>query len=270
MLSELNDFIDELRRLRAGVRASKTKTISKKRVLTTAQKLSSSWLSDLAPRIKATSQIPGETIDRYTNLFRRLLKISSPSNPKKSHEDVLRGILKDFRKELILPLHEGTGQPASLALLSSLFASLSPEEDEYLKEAIACAQRRYFRAAAVMGWSAGIDRIHRKIEQIGFSTFNSVSFSMTAQQKGRFKKFNQTQSVSSMSELREVFDNIILWIIEGMGLIDSNQHTRLRGCFDLRCQSAHPGEAPVTEYNLLSFFSDLKEIVLENAKFQLT
>lgn len=54
-----------------------------------------------------------------------------------------------------------------------------------------------------------------------------------------------------------------------MELIDSNQHTRLRSCFDLRCQCAHPGDAPVTEYNLLSFFSDLKEIVLQNEKFKL-
>jgi hypothetical protein len=29
---------------------------------------------------------------------------------------------------------------------------------------------------------------------------------------------------------------------------------------------AHPGEAPVTLYNLLSFFSDVSEIVLKNQK----
>lgn len=52
-----------------------------------------------------------------------------------------------------------------------------------------------------------------------------------------------------------------------MLLIDSNQHTRLHSCFDLRNHSGHPGEAPVTEYNLLSFFSDLIEIVLKNPKF---
>ncbi|MCX6164161.1 MAG: hypothetical protein NTU73_04760, partial [Ignavibacteriae bacterium] len=69
------------------------------------------------------------------------------------------------------------------------------------------------------------------------------------------------------SEKREVFDTVILWVIEGLGLIDCNQHTRLKGCFDLRCQCSHPGDAPVTEYNLLSFFSDLNEIVLRNPKF---
>ena len=90
---------------------------------------------------------------------------------------------------------------------------------------------------------------------------------MASQTKGRYKHFNQKQNIASLSELREVFDNIILWIIEGMGLIDSNQHTRLKSCFEMRCQCAHPGEAPITEYNLMSFFSDIQKIVLENSAF---
>jgi hypothetical protein len=71
-----------------------------------------------------------------------------------------------------------------------------------------------------------------------------------------------------LSELREVFDNDMLWVIEGMTLIDSNQHTRLRSCFDMRNQSAHPGEASITEYNLASVFSDIDQIVLSNTKFK--
>lgn len=91
---------------------------------------------------------------------------------------------------------------------------------------------------------------------------------MASQTAGRFKKFNAVQNVSSLSEVREVFDTVILWIMEGMGLIDSNQHTRLRSCFDMRCQCAHPGDAPVTQYNLLSYFSDLNEIIFKNDKFK--
>jgi hypothetical protein len=90
---------------------------------------------------------------------------------------------------------------------------------------------------------------------------------MASQTKGRYKRFNQPQSVASISELREVFDTTILWIVEGMGLIDSNQRIRLRSCFDMRCHGAHPGDAPITEFNLLSFFSDIDQIVLSNPKF---
>jgi hypothetical protein len=138
-----------------------------------------------------------------------------------------------------------------------------------MREAIACARAGYLRAAAVLGWSAAIDRIHRRIEEIGFKQFNVASARMASQQSGRYKRFNQTQNVNNISEIREVFDNIVLWVIEGMGLIDSNQHTRLRSCFDMRCQSAHPGDAPITQFNLLSFFSDLEQIIFVNQKFLL-
>ena len=84
---------------------------------------------------------------------------------------------------------------------------------------------------------------------------------MKNQSKGRFKKFNKEFHVQSLSEIRQVFDSDILWIIEGLGLIDINQHTRLKGCFDMRCHCSHPGDAPVTEYNLISFFSDINEII---------
>jgi hypothetical protein len=143
----------------------------------------------------------------------------------------------------------------------------SVEEDEYFKEATKCANANLLRASAVMGWCACIDRIHKKIEELGYDKFNSTSQAMATQNSGRFKRFSSAQRVTSMSELREVFDSNILWILEGMKLIDNNQHTRLRSCFELRCQSSHPGDAPMTEYNLLSFFSDINEIVFKNPKF---
>lgn len=90
---------------------------------------------------------------------------------------------------------------------------------------------------------------------------------MKAATVGRYKRFNTAHNVSSLSEIREVFDTQILWIIEGMGLIDANQHTRLKSCFDMRCHGAHPGEAPITQYNLQSMFSDLDEIIFKNPKF---
>jgi hypothetical protein len=184
---------------------------------------------------------------------------------KSRYLSVLGSILPNFREDFILPLQTTAAMPAS-QLQGLLSGITSPMQSEYLNEAIACASHGYYRAAAVLGWCAAIDQIHRAIERIGFAKFNVASSLMARQIKGRFKKFNQVQNVSSTSELREVFDNIVLWVLEGMQLIDINQHTRLHSCFELRCQCSHPGEAPITEYNLLSFFSDLNEIVFKNQK----
>jgi hypothetical protein len=73
-----------------------------------------------------------------------------------------------------------------------------------------------------------------------------------------------------LAELREVFDSTILWVIEAMGMIDTNEHTRFSSCFDMRCHGAHPGNAPITTYNLMSFFSDLDQIIFSNAKFKVS
>lgn len=51
--------------------------------------------------------------------------------------------------------------------------------------------------------------------------------------------------------------------------IDVNQKTRLVSCFEMRCHSGHPGEAPITKYNVLSCFSDIVEIIFANSKFSL-
>jgi hypothetical protein len=99
--------------------------------------------------------------------------------------------------------------------------------------------------------------------------FNTASAKMASANAGRFKRFSKVFKVSSLDELKEVFDNDVLWVIEGMSLVDLNQHTRLKSCFDMRNHCAHPGEAPITPYNLMSFFSDINEILFKNTKFTL-
>jgi len=212
-----------------------------------------------------------EVVERYSTGFRKLIKLSAPNNQKKSYVTVLAGLTKKFRDELILPQQHSTkGGSASFTVLTQILGKLpNQEENDYLEEAVKCAGQGFLRAGVVLDWCACIDRIHRKIELIGFPPFNIMSSQMASQQQGRFKRFNSVQNISSLSELRMVFDNVILWVIEGMGLVDSNQHTRLTSCFEMRCQCAHPGEAPITEFNVMSFFSDINEIVLNNAKFAL-
>ena len=268
MIEELTELRARLQLLKRDVGKQTGARISKLELRGSAESCATNWFASLAPSL-ASFGINPDTVEEYSTWFRRLMKLSAPSNRKSSYLDVLTDILRRFRDDLILPLQE---RPAakSLSALSTLLADLpSQEENEYLQEAVAAAGHGLFRAAAVLGWCAAIDRVHRTIEGIGFTKFNLASSRMASETKGRFKRFSQPQNVHSLSELREVFDSVVLWILEGMNLIDVNQHTRLTGCFDLRCQCAHPGDAPVTEYNLLSFFSDLDKIVFRNPSFAL-
>jgi hypothetical protein len=258
----------DLGALARAVKAEGGERIGRQSIRTEAHRIGTSWFSTVRPSIQG-GVIPADVLDRYGEDFKRLVKISSPNNRRASYLDTLELLTKRFKAELVLPLQTAPPPTKDASTFDELFASLGEADvdDAYLKEAVDCARAGFIRAAAVMGWCAAIARIHRTVERIGFTKFNVTSASMASQTQGRFKKFSKAQSVTSMSDLRLVFDTDVLWILEGMGLIDTNQQTRLRSCFDLRNHSAHPGEAPVTPYNLLSFFSDIIEIVLRNPKF---
>ncbi len=270
MTNGLKQFLEALKTLRKDIHAEKVKQVAKKQLRERAEKLGSQWFSEFSSQLTQQYGISREILEKYSDGCGRLIAISSPNNLKKSYIETLDSVIKTFRADLILPTQTGSSASQSLSLLHNILGDIpDPEENAYLQEAITCAQRELFRAAIVLGWCATIDRIHRRIEDIGFSKFNVSSAQMASQKKGRFKRFNSPQNVNSLSEIREVFDTNVLWIIEGMGLIDSNQHTRLRSCFDMRCQCAHPGQAPITDYNLMSFFSDLNQIVFKNPMFKI-
>lgn len=268
MLQQLKELYIEIKTLKQKVQSVKSKTISQKDIRSIAEELGTKWFNSFSEALKERYELSDEVIEIYNSEFSRLIKISAPSNLRSSYLDTLSNILNDFRKNIILHIQTKPNNYIEPSLLNKILSGLQDDyENEYLSEAINCAEKGYLRAAVVIGWCATIDRIHRKIDELGFPKFNVTSSQMASETTGRFKRFNSPQNISSLSELREVFDNIILWILEGMQLIDSNQHTRLKSCFDLRCQCAHPGDAPVTEYNLLSYFSDISEIVLKNNKF---
>jgi hypothetical protein len=268
LLESLKHLHSELLSLRKFIADEKAKRIYKRPLLQMAEQIATAWFSGLADQLNSSGIIQASVVQSYSNNFGRLIEISAPGYRKASYVKALDNLSKKFRDDLILPIQKRPISSTNASLLTKMLANLpSPEEDVYLREAINCASKEYFRAAVVLGWCAAIDRIHRIIEKIGFTTFNVTSALIASQTQGRFKKFSSPQNIGSLSEMREVFDTVVLWVIEGMQLIDSNQHTRLKGCFDLRCQCAHPGDAPVTEFNLLSFFSDLNEIVFRNPKF---
>jgi hypothetical protein len=269
IINSLREMHKELLSLRKDVSFEKTKTISKQTLRQRTESLGTKWFSGISDVLSAENLIPSNVIEAYSENFERLIKISAPNNLKASYLDTLTKLSRKFRDDLIIPIQKHPQSMAESSPLKNMLAGLpNPDENAYLKEAVDCAGNKFYRAAVVLGWCATIDRIHKTIQKIGFAKFNVTSASIASQQQGRFKKFNSPQNVGSLSELREVFDTVVLWVIEGMQLIDSNQHTRLKGCFDLRCQCAHPGDAPVTEYNLLSFFSDLNEIVFGNQTFK--
>lgn len=156
--------------------------------------------------------------------------------------------------------------------LQKLVAGLTdPGESDYLKEAVDCANAQFKKAAIVMGWCAGIDRIQKKIQMIGFGKFNATSTTMKNQTSGKFKSFTKEFKVTTLGELQTVFDSDLIKICECMNLLDGNESDRLITVdFQWRNHSAHPGNAPIEDPHLVAFFTDINNIILTNPKFSLS
>lgn len=261
-------LLKRLKALRKALREETHAKVGKRALRDEAKALGATWHKDFAPSLK--NSLTPESLEAYGVQFTRLIKLSAPNNSRTSYMTALDAIIRPYNDDLLIPAQQGllSGESAPTAF-DEFFAGLSHSEGDYLVEAVACAKHGHLRAAAVLGWSAAIDRIHRVLEYQGLDKFNAISHQMKAATVGRYKRFDKSQNVASLAELREVFDTVILWVVEGMGMIDTNQHTRLLSCFDMRCHGAHPGEAPITQYNLMSFFSDLDQIIFKNEKFEL-
>ncbi|MDD5222140.1 MAG: hypothetical protein PHY10_03120, partial [Patescibacteria group bacterium] len=235
-VENLKEYLKKLKILRTQIKGSKSVQIHKKILLSSADSLSNYWFNEIKP-ILSRSGFTLEQLDNYDKKFTHLLKLASSKGNKKDNFLLdLKFVIKSFTDDIILKIQTGNGllNPLSGTYDFLLQTIQDKEQNKYLKEAINCAKDGYLRAAIVLGWCAAIDQIHKKIEQLGFIKFNVASAQMASAQMGRFKRYKEIIKISSLDDLKEVFDNKILWVIEGMGLIDLNQHTRLKSCFDMR------------------------------------
>jgi hypothetical protein len=269
VIDTLNVLKKELLELRVRLFKLKSENVYKKELKDSAQALARKWFEEIEPTIQHYS-VSEESRTKYNRLFTTLMELSLKDSWKKTYLKTINEILSNFETDLLMSVLKSAGQIARTEHLAKILENATEEEKEYLNEALGCASSGFFRASIVLGWSAAIHRMHKVIEKLGFDEFNKKSKEMKNISEGRFKRFKKSFNIHSLSELRAtVFDNDLLWVLEYWGLIDSNQHDRLSACFTLRNNSAHPGEAPITEENLASFYSDLKNIVFDNPKFKL-
>jgi len=267
---DFKGYLIDIKNLKTRINKEQSQTgqLHKKKILFDVECLANRWFDDVQPSLLERGFTKNQ-IEKYDKNFLDLLKLSSSKGNKKDRFlSALKNITDSFTDDIIINVHIKGSFNSLRGAYDSLLESIQDKEQSiYLKEAIDCAKQEYYRAAIVLGWCAAIDHVHKKIDQIGFTQFNVASARMASARTGRFKRFNKMYNISSLDDLCEVFDNDILWVVEGMNLIDPNQHTRLKSCFDMRNHCAHPGEAPITSYNVMSFFSDINEIIFKNIKF---
>lgn len=267
--SGIQEIIKTLEKLDTHFSECHIKFITKKQTRYSVQSVAKKWFEDIEPLLEQFS-ISEPIKNKYHHYFSQLLQLSLKTSWKKTYKKIIKEILTDFKDDILIVIMKSAGKITSIAGLTKILENATEEEREYLNEALGCARHAFYRASMVLVWSAAVHRMQKTVEKLGFSEFNEKSKEIKRICDGRFKRFKKSFNVNSLSELRAtVFDTDLLWVLEYWELIDANQHERLSICFTMRNNAAHPGEAPITDVNLASAFSDLKNIIFDNPKFKL-
>ena len=271
ILKSVEELISSIKSLEGLVRLNKGEFISKSSIKDLAKNIARKWFEEIEPLLKHSFTLDDTLLQKYHECFDNFLKFSLAANSRKStYLKCINTILADINTDIVKFILKSGGITPKAHSLYSILNHVSPKEIEYLEEAIKCANLGFKRASIILAWCATIDRIHNVIAKIGFSIFNDKSKEMKNKSEGRYKRFSKSFSIESINEMRAtVFDNDLLWILEYMELIDPNQHDRLSLCFTMRNNCGHPGDAPISDENLMSFYSDIDNIILNNHKFKL-
>lgn len=267
----LKDHKKEISDVGKQCQKAKGKQIQSRILRGLLESLATKWFEQMEQPLQFTFQISNDVLQRYHNEFGKILEISGTSPAKGTVLNCIAGILRSYHVDLVVPVQKHQAALAKFPSLDNILSHAHGQEVDYLREAVDCARLNKNRAAIILGWCAAVDRLHRYIEKNGIDKFNQASVRMSAIQSGRYKRFNKKFEIQNLSDLRmSVFDNDLLWVLEFMGVIDGNQHERLEICFTMRNTSAHPGDANISDENVLSFFSDIDSLVFIDPKFNLT
>lgn len=270
ILNKLDKYRRHLLQLKKELTILPYERVNRKPLRDVADDIATMWVEELRSPLEHKFCLDKSVIAETADSMKRLHVLSRPNNLKSSYLKVVNRVLRKYNDKFILPIKQKSFVIEKVLDLTKIIPTLPIiEESKYLQEAIECATAGYRRAAIIMGWCCAIDRMQRKVMSIGFSEFNKTSLKLKNKSKGKFKKWNKEFSISTLSELQQVFDNDLIIILEGMGLLDGNQAQRLETCFQYRNHSAHPGKSPIDNPHVIVFFTDINEIILQNQKFVL-
>ena len=104
MVSRIIEFRKSLQALRRLLNAIDGDRVNKAAHRQEAERIASEWFSEICPQLPAAG-VGILVLDRYSQLFRELLRLSSGSgNRKSTYLTTVDAVLKEFRDDFVLPL----------------------------------------------------------------------------------------------------------------------------------------------------------------------
>lgn len=129
-------------------------------------------------------------------------------------------------------------------------------EQRYVEEAIRCLHPPVlaFRAAVLMGWTAAIHHLRKKVECIGFNNFNTTFQKIYPQSKKK--------PANHFYDLEDYKDIELLEVCEKLHIYDKAVKKLLQHWLDLRNGCSHPTNVIPEIHIVKAFFEEIIEYVL--------
>lgn len=173
------------------------------------------------------------TIDRFAERLTRAGWLAS-APPERIH------IVREVSQSLEAALHQISDE----------------RERDYVEEALSCLnpQVSAYRAAIVMGWSAAMWNIRRKLERRGLGAFNMEFVK-------RFPKAKRAQA-TVLDDFEEYRDHEILGVAEALNVISKATYKVLTHHLDIRNNCGHPTDYKPEIHRVKTFFEEIISHVL--------
>src|SRR4051812_2636023 len=176
ILDKLDQLKKELQSLKKDVVDVKGTTINRVGIRKRTDAIANMWVEELRSSLEHKFKLPKDLIEKTAAEMKQLHVLSRPSNLKSSYLKTINSTLSKFDDKFVLPIKQSATEVENIIDLQKLVPGLAdPEESDYLKEAIECAEAGHKRAAIVLGWCALIDKLQKQIVRIGLDKFNAAS-----------------------------------------------------------------------------------------------
>jgi DNA-binding MarR family transcriptional regulator len=211
-------------------------------------------------------------VPQISNLSRDLRALAEKRylNRVKSSADGIRYTVTNKGADVISDKMAAVGlilhKPSERAeLLKEIAESLHPfiqqipdqNEREYIEEAVSCLSPviNALRAAVVLGWSATVFNLRRKIDQRGAAGY--------AQFTSHLQKINPKAKVVALNDLEDIKDAHLIDICEKMNIIaGKSAKGQLDQWLTFRNGVAHPTNVKPGIHKVKAFFEDIMQYVL--------
>jgi hypothetical protein len=263
----LEDFHDRVKAIDAELSRSSSEVRSQD-MLNQLAALAREWLrasSEL--RNSADGYLP--PLDQYDLAMTEVLNSTKQRSRSTAYRARLKPFLDGFVDKIVVPLMRFEGSPSQVASrqLEGLFVdAVTHEELAYVQEAARCSSQHCQRAAIIMLWSAGVARLHNRVQAAGFAAFNAAALAVASKKGQPYSRIMKGLVVSSLAELQRARDADLLLVGLELWSYDLQAFEEQDRLLSIRNSAAHPGMFSPTSLDVRMFAEKLRTYVFELVK----